>query len=99
MVNIVLQSQDLTNTANKINSSADELKASLNKIDNLMSDIDSVWSDQNSKTYLERYEELKREFPQFEASVRSYGTFLNTVVDTYKREFIDDVAGSFDPRG
>ena len=94
MANIVLQSQDLINTANKIDSSANELKASLNKLDNIMSKIDSVWSDENSKHYLERYEELKAEFPRFEADVRSYGTFLNTVVETYQREFIEPVSES-----
>ena len=91
---IVLQSQDLTNTAAKIDACADELKTSINNLDKLMSNLDSVWNDQNSKIYIQRYEELKREFPAFEQSVRNYGTFLNGVVEAYRKNFIEEVNSS-----
>ena len=54
MGNVVLHSQDLTNTAAKIKASADELKDYMQRLSTLMEGIDSVWSDQNSKRYLER---------------------------------------------
>ena len=94
MDNVVLQSQDLTNTANKIKSCADELKDYMQKLSTLMDGIDNVWSDQNSKRYLERFKELELEFPKFESYVRSYGMFLDNVVATYKREFMDEVSTS-----
>ena len=90
MANIVLQSQDLTNTATRIAECADELKASIQTLDTLMSNLDSVWNDANSKIYIQRYEELKREFPAFEQSVRNYGTFLNSVVETYRANFMEE---------
>ena len=92
MANIVLQSQDLVNTANKIDASGDVLEDAFNKVDSTMSDLQGVWNDINSKKYLDRYNELKQEFPKFIQDVRSYGVFLNTVVNTYRREFIEAVS-------
>lgn len=94
MDNIILQSKDLTNTANKIKNSADELKEYMNKLGTIMDGLENVWSDQNSKRYLERYKELELEFPKFENYLRSYGIFLDNVVETYRREFMDDVSTS-----
>ena len=94
MDNVVLQSQDLTNTANRVKNGADELKNYMQRLGTLMDGIDNVWSDQNSKRYLERYKELELEFPKFESYVRSYGIFLDTVVETYRREFMDEVSTS-----
>ncbi len=94
MANIVLQSQDLTNAASKIDSAADELREAIQRLDSLMANLDSVWNDANSKIYIQRYEELKREFPAFEQSVRNYGTFLNGVVSAYRREFMERVSTS-----
>ncbi len=94
MANIVLQSQDLTNTATKIDQSADELKKCIESLDSLMANLETVWNDENAKIYIRRYEELKREFPAFEQNVRNYGTFLKGVVEAYRREFMELVASS-----
>ena len=90
MANVVLHAQDLLETARRIDAASDKIDNALQKLDTIMGDLDSVWSDQNSKRYLERYNELKSEFPEFKKAVRSYGTFLNSVVNTYQKEFSDE---------
>ena len=92
MANITLTSNDVLMAARKIEDAADRIEGALQKLDITMSDLDSVWNDKNAKTYLRRYEELKELFPQFKAATRSYGTFLNSVVQTYEREFNQDIA-------
>jgi uncharacterized protein YukE len=92
MANISLTANDLLMTARKIEDASDRIDAALQKLDVIMSDLDSVWSDKNAKTYLARYEELKAEFPQFKSAVRSYGTFLNSVVETYEKEYNQNIA-------
>ncbi len=98
MANITLTSNDLLTVSRQIEDAADKIDASLQKLDVVMSDLDSVWSDKNAKTYLQRYNELKEEFPQFKAAVRSYGTFLNSVVQTYEK-YNQNVAASVNIKG
>ncbi len=87
-----LRAQDLTDTAAKIEAAADRIDRALQNLDVVMSDLDSVWSDANARKYLQRYNELKEEFPEFKASIRSYGTFLNSVVAAYDKHFNQNVA-------
>lgn len=94
MANVILHANDLISVASKIDAASDRIDSALQKLDVVMSDLDSVWSDQNSKRYLERYNELKQEFPEFKRAVRSYGTFLNSVVNTYQKEFADETSRS-----
>jgi len=94
MANVVLKAQDLINTSTKIKDAATRIENDLRKLDSVMGDMQSVWDDKNAKTYLERYEELKQEFPEFKNAVNSYGTFLDTVVDVYQREFSDEISNS-----
>lgn len=92
MANITLTSNDLLIASRQIEDSADKIEGALQKLDVIMSDLESVWSDKNARTYLQRYEELKALFPQFKAVTRSYGTFLNSVVQTYEREYNQNIA-------
>ncbi len=92
MANISLNSASLLDAARKIEDAANRIDGAISRIDNIMSDLDAVWSDQNSKKYLERYEELKQEFPGFKSAVHSYSAFLNAVVATYQKEYLDDVS-------
>ncbi len=92
MANIVLRASDLIEAARKMEDAANRIDSALQRIDATMSDLDAVWSDQNSKKYLERYEELKQEFPGFKSAVHSYSAFLNAVVATYQKEYLDDVS-------
>ena len=94
MEKVYLQSKDLLEVANRIETSSEKIDNALGKLDSVMQDLDSVWSDQNSKKYLERYNELRTEFPAFKEAVRSYGTFLHSVVDVYQREFMDATSTS-----
>ncbi len=89
---IALTSNDLLMASRQIEDAADRIEGALQKLDVIMSDLDTVWNDKNAKTYLKRYEELKEMFPQFKASTRSYGTFLNSVVQTYEREYNQSIA-------
>lgn len=92
--NYTLQSQDLTNTANKFESCAEELGKLIENLDSLMSDLNSSWNDANAQVYIRRFEELKQAFPAFKQNVNNYGTFLKGVVETYRREFMDEVSSS-----
>lgn len=89
---INLQAHDLTDTATKIDAAADKIDRALQNLDTVMSDLNSVWSDANARKYLQRYNELKQEFPEFKNAVRSYGTFLNSVVAAYDRNFNQNIA-------
>ena len=89
---IALTSNDLLVASHKIEDASDKIEAALQKLDVIMSDLESVWSDSNARTYLQRYDELKMKFPEFKAAVRSYGTFLNSVVQTYEREYTQNIA-------
>lgn len=94
MANVSLQASSLMNAAKKMEDAANRIDNALQSLDSVMGDLDSVWSDRNSKKYLERYEELKQEFPTFKSAVHSYSQFLEAVVDTYRKEFIDNVSAS-----
>lgn len=87
-----LHSHDLTDVASRIDVAADKIEKALQTVDTVMADLNNVWNDANARKYLARYNELKEEFPEFKRSVRSYGTFLNTVVATYDREFNQNIA-------
>ena len=99
MANITLTSNDLLSAARQIEDAADKIEGALQKLDVIMSDLESVWSDKNARTYLQRYEELKELFPQFKATTRSYGTFLNSVVQTYEREYAQNIAARVNKDG
>ena len=92
MANINLTSADLLATAKKIDESSDKIDGALQKLDVVMSDLDSTWSDDNSKKYLARYNELRENFPEFKAAISSYGTFLNSVVEIYEKEYNQNIA-------
>lgn len=94
MEKVYLQSKDLLEVANRIETSSEKIDNALLKLDATMQDLDSVWSDQNSKKYLERYNELREEFPKFKQAVKSYGTFLHSVVNIYQKEFMDETSTS-----
>ena len=94
MANIVLHASNLLDAARKMEDAANRIDAALQNLDATMGDIDAVWSDENSKKYLARYTELKQEFPGFKEAVHSYSTFLNTVVATYQKEYVDQVSTS-----
>ena len=94
MANVVLRASNLLDAARKIEDAANRIDSALQSLDGVMGDIDAVWSDENSKKYLSRYAELKEEFPGFKEAVHSYGEFLNAVVATYQKEFVEDVSRS-----
>lgn len=88
-----LTSATLANAANRIEEAANEIDAAIMRIDNIISDLDSVWSDENSRKYLEQYQELKeKEFENFKRASHNYSVFLNQVVDTYRRDFLDETS-------
>ncbi len=92
MANINLTSADLVNTSKKIQDASDRIDGAIQKLDVIMNNMNESWSDDNAKMYLSRYQELKESFPEFQAAVRSYGTFLNEVVNTYEREYNQNIA-------
>ena len=94
MANVVLHASNLLDAARKIEDAANRIDGALQRLDATMGDIDAVWSDENSKKYLARYMELKEEFPGFKEAIRKYSTFLNAVVETYQREFVDPTSSS-----
>ena len=94
MAKVVLHAADLLDAARKMEDAANRIDKAIQNLDSTMSDLDGVWSDDNSKQYLARYEELKQEFPGFKAAVRKYSEFLTAVVNTYQRDYIDEVKPS-----
>ncbi len=94
MAIVSLQAASLRDAASKMGNAADKIEKALQNIDTIISDIPSVWDDPNSKQYLSRFNDLKTEFPAFKNAIRSYGEFLNRVVDTYQRDFIGSVSES-----
>ena len=94
MANIVLHASNLLDAARKIEDAANRIDTALQHLDSTMGDIDAVWSAENSKKYLARYTELKQEFPGFKDAVHSYSAFLNAVVATYQKEFVDPTTTS-----
>lgn len=91
MANISLNVDSVLNAAKKMDDAANRIDASLARIDAIMSDLNAVWSDKNSKEYLMQYEKLKEEdFPAFKEATRNYGAFLNMVVETYRKEFLEE---------
>ena len=94
MAKVVLQAASLLEAARKMEDAANRIDAAIQKIDASMSDLDAVWSDENSKKYLSRYAELKEDFPAFRNAVHSYSAFLNAVVETYRKEFVEPTSTS-----
>ena len=94
MANVTLQAASLLDAARKMEDAAKEIDTALQHLDTTMSDLDAVWSDKNSKKYLERYTELKEDFPKFQNAVHGYSAFLNAVVETYRKEFVEPVSTS-----
>ncbi len=89
MANIKLNANNLLDAANKIEDAANRIDGSINKIDNIMNDLSNVWNDHNSKEYLAKYAELKESFPIFKEAAHNYSSFLNAVVEAYRKEFIE----------
>lgn len=94
MADIKLNAASLLDAAKKIEDAATRIDASISRIDSVMSDLDAVWSDQNSKKYLQRYEELKQDFPAFKEAAHNYSAFLNAVVEAYRKEFVEPTSTS-----
>ena len=94
MANISLNAASLLDAAKKIEDAANRIDGAIGRLDSIMSDLDAVWSDQNSKTYLARYEELKQDFPAFKSAAHDYSAFLNIVVETYRKEFVEPTSTS-----
>ena len=94
MALVGLNAASLRDAARKMEDAADRIETALQNIDSIVAETNSVWDDANSKKYLARYEELKQEFPGFKNEVRSYGDFLDRVVDAYQRDFIAPVSES-----
>ena len=94
MANITLHASDLLEASHKMESASNKIDETLHKIDNIMSDLDSVWSDENSKKYLAKYEELKKEFPLVRDAIYNYSVFLKSVVSAYQKEFSDPTLNS-----
>ena len=94
MAKVVLQAASLLEAARKMEDAANRIDNALKSLDSSMSDIDAVWSDVNSKQYLAKYTELKQEFPGFKAAVHGYSAFLNEVVATYQKEFVEPTSTS-----
>ena len=89
-----LNAQSLASAAEKIQRAALRIDDSIKRIDGIMAELDSVWSDQNSKKYLAKYEELKKDFPKFQSAAHSYSAFLLKVVDEYEKEFLNPTSSS-----
>lgn len=94
MAVVGLNAASLRDAASKMGNAADRIEQALQNIDTIVGETNSVWNDVNSKQFLARYEELKQEFPGFKNEIRSYGDFLNRVVDAYQRDFIAPVSES-----
>ena len=92
MAVVKLNAASLRDAANRMEDAANRIEKALANIDVIMGEINLAWNDANSKRYIERYEELKQNFPQFKMEVHSYGNFLNKVVDTYQREYLSQVS-------
>lgn len=92
MANIRLTADSLLDAARKIEDAANRIDGAISRIDATVADLDSVWSDRNSRQYLERYNELKQDFPAFKKASHDYSAFLNAVVETYKKEFLDETS-------
>jgi len=92
MANIKLTAASLLDAAKKIEDAANRIDGAISRIDAAVSDLDSVWVDKNARRYKERYEELKQDFPAFKSASHNYSEFLVAVVDTYRREFIDETS-------
>ena len=92
MAKVELRAFNLLEVARKIEDAANRIDSSLQHLDSIMSNVDSVWDDANSKQYLAKYEELKTIFPTFKSAIYGYSKFLNDVVETYRREFTEDVS-------
>ena len=93
MATISLTSESLMEASRKIEDAATRIDNAIQRLDAIMSDVDAVWSDQNSKQYLARYQELKEQnFPAFKAAAHNYSAFLVAVVNTYRKEFLEEVS-------
>ena len=92
MADIKLNAANLLDAAKKMEDAANRIDGAIGRLDSIMSDLDAVWSDQNSKQYLTRYTELKGDFPTFKEAAHSYSAFLNAVVETYRKEFLEEVS-------
>ena len=94
MADIKLNAANLLDAAKKMEDAANRIDSAIGRLDSIMSDLDAVWSDQNSRQYLTRYTELKGDFPTFKEAAHSYSAFLNAVVDTYRKEFLEEVSST-----
>lgn len=94
MADIKLNAANLLDAAKKMEDAANRIDGAIGRLDSIMSDLDAVWSDQNSRQYLTRYTELKGDFPTFKEAAHSYSAFLNAVVETYRKEFLEEVSST-----
>ncbi len=94
MAVVSLREQNLLEAATKMENAAKTIDAAIAKIDSTISDIEADWKDENSKRYLERYAELKQDFPEFKKAIHDYSSFLRRVVQIYQQEFVEPTSES-----
>ena len=86
---ITVRPSDFKNASNKMDDAANKIDVAIAHIDSIMDSLDSVWHDAYSRKYLNQYKELQKLFPEFKSSLYGYSTFLNSLLEIYKKEFTD----------
>ena len=94
MANVVLHASNLLDASHKMENAAIKIDEALSKIDSIMADLNGVWSDNNSRKYIAKYEELKKDFPIVRDAIYSYSNFLKLVVNAYQSQFTNPTSES-----
>lgn len=82
---ISISLEEVSATAKTIKDLNNKLVASLDDIKKEMNSLESTWQSQASSTIRTNFNKLEAKFQECKKIVDSYGKFLETTVDSYKK--------------
>lgn len=86
---ISINEQSMEQAATRIKNNAEEIQNYLNLLKEEIAKIDGVWQDDNSKVYVERFQDLQKDFPKFYQNAYECGAFLTNVVKAYRENVLN----------
>lgn len=86
---VALNEGSMSEAASKIRNEAEEIKVALDAINAEVAQVANAWSDKNAETYMEKYQELQKDFPAFYNHAYGFSKFLDGVVKTYRENVLD----------
>lgn len=86
---VVLSAGSMDETAMKIRNMTEEIKTALDSIKSEINAISNVWQDKNAEVFIEKFQDLQKDFPAFYGHAYGFSNFLTGVVKAYREQVLE----------